>query len=229
MANEEHDRRRVRRPRPRRLCRLLVRVGDALRHPRQCLARRHTSAARGPRAAAAGFAGRLGARVPWRRRRLRPRLPRGARRGCDWILEIDAGFSHDPGEIGSLLSAMPGQRLRLRQPVPHGGRQPRNALATHRQPRRDAADESRPRHPPDRHDRRLRAVHARGARARPRQGNHGRAGRSSRPRSRCTAATSRSPRCRFTTTRRATASGGVRSARRCPTSGGLPGGASRAP
>ncbi len=28
--------------------------------------------------------------------------------GCDWILEIDAGFSHDPGEIGSLLSAMPG-------------------------------------------------------------------------------------------------------------------------
>ena len=27
---------------------------------------------------------------------------------CDWILEIDAGFSHDPGEIGSLLSAMPG-------------------------------------------------------------------------------------------------------------------------
>jgi dolichol-phosphate mannosyltransferase len=28
--------------------------------------------------------------------------------GCDWILEIDAGFSHDPGEIGSLLAAMPG-------------------------------------------------------------------------------------------------------------------------
>ena len=27
---------------------------------------------------------------------------------CDWILEIDAGFSHDPDEIGSLLSAMPG-------------------------------------------------------------------------------------------------------------------------
>jgi dolichol-phosphate mannosyltransferase len=28
--------------------------------------------------------------------------------GCDWILEIDAGFSHDPGEIGTLLAAMPG-------------------------------------------------------------------------------------------------------------------------
>ena len=28
--------------------------------------------------------------------------------GCDWILEIDAGFSHDPGEIGSLLGAMAG-------------------------------------------------------------------------------------------------------------------------
>jgi dolichol-phosphate mannosyltransferase len=27
---------------------------------------------------------------------------------CDWILEIDAGFSHDPSEIGSLLAAMPG-------------------------------------------------------------------------------------------------------------------------
>ena len=28
--------------------------------------------------------------------------------GCDWILEIDAGFSHDPSEIGSFLAAMPG-------------------------------------------------------------------------------------------------------------------------
>ncbi len=28
--------------------------------------------------------------------------------GCDWILEIDAGFSHDPREIGSLLRAMDG-------------------------------------------------------------------------------------------------------------------------
>lgn len=28
--------------------------------------------------------------------------------GCDWILEIDAGFSHDPAEIGLLLDAMPG-------------------------------------------------------------------------------------------------------------------------
>jgi dolichol-phosphate mannosyltransferase len=26
--------------------------------------------------------------------------------GCDWVLEIDAGFSHDPGEISSLLRAM---------------------------------------------------------------------------------------------------------------------------
>ena len=25
---------------------------------------------------------------------------------CDWILEIDAGFSHDPGEIGRFLAAM---------------------------------------------------------------------------------------------------------------------------
>ena len=28
--------------------------------------------------------------------------------GCDWILEIDAGFSHDPDEIGLLLGAMNG-------------------------------------------------------------------------------------------------------------------------
>jgi dolichol-phosphate mannosyltransferase len=26
--------------------------------------------------------------------------------GCDWILEIDAGFSHDPREIGKLVAAM---------------------------------------------------------------------------------------------------------------------------
>jgi dolichol-phosphate mannosyltransferase len=26
--------------------------------------------------------------------------------GCDWILEIDAGFSHDPSEIGKFLEAM---------------------------------------------------------------------------------------------------------------------------
>lgn len=26
--------------------------------------------------------------------------------GCDWILEIDAGFSHDPAEIGRLFEAM---------------------------------------------------------------------------------------------------------------------------
>ena len=26
--------------------------------------------------------------------------------GCDWILEIDAGFSHDPAEIGTFLEAM---------------------------------------------------------------------------------------------------------------------------
>lgn len=30
--------------------------------------------------------------------------------GCDWILEIDAGFSHDPAEIGRLLDAMAGDR-----------------------------------------------------------------------------------------------------------------------
>jgi len=30
--------------------------------------------------------------------------------GCDWILEIDAGFSHEPSDIGQFLEAMAGGR-----------------------------------------------------------------------------------------------------------------------
>jgi dolichol-phosphate mannosyltransferase len=30
--------------------------------------------------------------------------------GCDWILEIDAGFSHDPAQIGRLLEVMVNER-----------------------------------------------------------------------------------------------------------------------
>ena len=205
---------------------LLVRVGDALRRLRQRLARRYARADRSTRSSARRAAGDLGAGVRRRRGCLRPRLPGGARRGLRLDPRDRRRLQPRPRRDRLAARGHARQRLRLRQPVRTRRSQPGNALAAHHQPRRDAPDESRPRDAPDRHDGRLRAVHARRRSSMSSTGASGRAGRSSRRRSRCTAATSGSQRCRFTTTRRATTSAGVRSARRSSTSGGSPAGGS---
>jgi len=48
----------------------------------------------------------LGSRKPVRRGRLFARIQRALESGSDWILEIDAGFSHQPRDIPQFFDAM---------------------------------------------------------------------------------------------------------------------------